>query len=169
MEMCLDCHGHVVIPLRRIPIVCTKCRHFRYLDVIRVLSIVLQLQQRSRLAVGSIFNLTTDENNLEAVFAMDRDDVYDAAVDWLFTEGTDLDGMDDATLALTDNRVFPFSRAASEVEPAVMETPDTSNVTVMMMAEQGNLPQPSAATKRTQSSFDKYCCICFLVCVSNIL
>ena len=131
------------------------------------------VQQRARLAVGSIFNVTLDDAHLQVIFAMDHDDVYDAAVDWLFTDGVNFAPPPPPTTTTTtttttatdsnnntstiNTRVLSFTSLPSSDtdEPVGTETPDTIH-------KRDNLPQPSAS-KRAQSSFDQYCCICFMV------
>jgi len=129
-------------------------------DVIQLLQTTFRTsERRARFAVGSIFSDNISDDALQRMFAMDRDDIYDAAIDWLFTAGLDLATSDSSTdtprVMTQQERVLSFNSIASSVsrEPLPVETPDTK-------PETQNLPQP--VTKRVQSSFDKYCCICFM-------
>lgn len=93
---------------------------------------------------------------------MEVDDIYDAAVDWLFTEGLEDDTNETHALS-REERVQSFISIRSSLsgDPEHVETPNTNS------GQTQNLPQP--VTKRVQSSFDKYCCICFVVRLLIIL
>ena len=120
-----------------------------------VLFYFMLFKQRARLAVGSIFDMDIYNNNLEMIFSMDRDGVNNAALDWLFTNQLVGNNM------TNDGRVLTISsEEISSHDPPVLETPDTKKSDDDEKVD--NLPQPSAK-KRVQSSFDRYCCICFMV------